>query len=105
MSEERSEQTPESDVGRPALEDIGPEQGAVVSADGKHLTQSPMPVLNPFWSESARDEALLRALRPEHLPPESSEELLPVSVPSPPREEGEAVRRLIQGLVQENARL
>lgn len=65
------------------------------------------PVVNPFWSESARDEAMLRAIRPADLP-DSSPELRPAEagVVSPPKEEGlEAVRMLFQGLVSENARL
>ena len=102
MSENTSERTPDS--GQKALEDIQPEHGALVRPQGPPTSLGPQ--VNPFWSEAARDEAILRACRPAHLPPESQEVQHPqVSSMSPPRDPPEVFRTMMQSLLQENARL
>ena len=69
MSENTSEKTPDS--ARPkALEDIQPEHGALARPVGPPVSLGPQ--VNPFWSESMRDEAILRACRPAHLPAQVS---------------------------------
>ena len=103
MSEQASEKTPESG-GQKALEDIQPEHGAMVRPQGTPTVLGPQ--INPFWSESARDEAILRACRPAHLPQESQEAFPPqVSSVSPPREPAEAFRVMMNNLMRENAGL
>lgn len=102
MSEPPSERTPESG-GQKALEDIQPEHGALVLPQGAPVSLGPQ--INPFWSETARDEAILRACRPAHLPQESQEGPSQVPSVSPPREPSEALKVMMSGLLQENARL
>ena len=106
MSENASEKTPESGGPR-AIEDIRPDHGALMRPQGPPVVLAPSVQVNPFWSESARDEAILRACRPTHLPSEVPEPAQHVAAPvvSPPRESQEAVRRMMQGLLQENAKL
>ena len=106
MSENASEKTPESGGPR-AIEDIRPEHGALVRPQGQPVALGPSVQVNPFWSESAREEAILRACRPSHLPSEVPEPVQHVAAPvvSPPRESQEAVRMMMQGLLQENAKL
>lgn len=102
MSENSSARTPES--GQKALEDIQPEHGALVRPAGPPVSLGPN--INPFWSESAREEALLRACRPAHLPREGQETTPPpTSSFSPQRDPPEAFRAMMQSLWQENARL
>lgn len=102
MSDHTSERTPDS--GHKALEDIQPEHGALVRPQGPPISLGPQ--VNPFWSEAAREEAILRACRPAHLPPESQDGQQPqVSSMSPPREPPEAFRTVMHSLLQENARL
>ena len=101
MSE--SERTPESG-GKKALEDIQPDHGALVGPTGPPVSLSPQ--INPFWSESAREEAILRACRPAHLPREGQDTIpCQATTTSPPREPHEAFRAMVGGLLQENARL
>ena len=103
MSERSSEKTPESG-GVKALEDIRPKHGALTVPSGPPVTLGPE--VNHFWSESARDEAILRACRPTHLPKELPDSFAPAPTSvSPPRDAPDAVRAMVQGLVQENARL
>ena len=103
MSERSSEKTPDSG-GVKALEDIRPEHGALTVPSGPPVTLGPE--VNPFWSESAKEEAILRACRPSHLPKELPDSFAPAQTSvSPPREVPDAVRAMVQGLVQENARL
>ena len=64
------------------------------------------PQVNPFWSGAARNEAILRACRPAHLPQDLPDSFQPVpAAVSPPREMPDAVKSMVQGLLQENARL
>ena len=63
----------------------------------------PVPV-NPFWSETQRDEAILRACRPSHLPSAEVSQA-PVAAVSPPREVPDEFKMMIHGLLQENSRL
>lgn len=103
MSEGSSAKTPDSG-GQKALEDIRPEHGALVGPTGPPVALGPQ--VNPFWSESVREEAILRACRPSHLPSEIPDSCPPVHpTVSPPRELPDAVRTVVQGLMQENARL
>ena len=101
-----SEKTPDSS--QKALEDIRPEHGALARPVGPPTTLGP--AINPFWSESAREEAILRACRPAHLP--SSADDPPPQVyqqamtsVSPQRDIPDAVKAMVQSLVQENSRL
>ena len=73
-----SERTPESG-GLRAIEDAGPADGVMALPAGPPVVLGPEN-WNPFWSESVRDEAVLRAIRPADLPQESLE-LQPVEVP------------------------
>ena len=104
MSEDPSEKTPNSGGVR-AIEDVGPQDGVMMRPSGPPRVLGPE-LVNPFWSESVREEALLRAIRPTDLPPQESPELMPAGTPnvSPPRE-SDAVRAVIQGLMAENAKL
>lgn len=88
-----------------AIEDAGPADGVLVRPSGPPVVLGPEN-WNAAWSEAARDEAVLRAIRPADLRQESPE-LLPVGGPqtSPPRDGPETMRAFIQGLVAENARL
>ena len=101
-----SEKTPDSS--QKALEDIRPEHGALTGPVGPPTALGP--AINPFWSESAREEALLRACRPAHLP-SSAEDPTPqvhqqaVASVSPQRDIPDAVKAMVQSLVQENSRL
>ena len=105
MSEHTSERTPESNGPR-AIEDIQPEHGALVRPSGPPTTLGPQAQVNPFWSETQRDEAILRACRPSHLCREIPEVAPPsVTAVSPPREAPDAVGMMVHGLLQENARL
>ena len=105
MSEHTSERTPESNGPR-AIKDIQPEHGALVRPNGPPTTLGPQAQVNPFWSETQRDEAILRACRPSHLPREIPEVAPPsTTAVSPPREAPDAVRLMFHGLLQENARL
>ena len=80
------------ETGALALEDVPPEAGVLALAsqellplgppttygphrreesrkkDGKGLGGQPAPLVNPFWSQSMKDEAMLRAMRPSSLP-------------------------------------
>ena len=70
-----SELTPEFG-GLRAIEDAGPSDGILARLTGPPVVLGPEN-WNPFWLESVRDEAVLRAIRPVDLPPQQSLELLP----------------------------
>ena len=83
-----SELTPESGGPR-AIEDAGPADGIVARPAGPPVVIGPEN-WNPFWSESVRDEAVSRAIRPADLPPQEAPDLLPTEGQgiSPPRDGG-----------------
>lgn len=92
MSEPTSERTPDSS-GQRAIEDIRPEHGALARPSGPPTTLGPQVPVKPFWSETQRDEAILRACRPSHLPREVPEAGVgQMNSVSPPREAPDAVR-------------
>ena len=102
MSEGNSEKTPDSNP--KAIEDIQPSHGAMVGPVGPPVTLGPG--VNPFWTGSAREEAILRACRPTHLPQEGTEPFPQATTSiSPPREQPEAFRMMMQSLLEENAGL
>ena len=87
-----SMESAKEEAGNLALEDAPPEAGivAVISQemvprgppttygphrreesrkkDGKGVGGHPAPLVNPFWSQTMKDEAMLRAMRPSSLP-------------------------------------
>ena len=88
------EKTPES--GQKAIEDTAKAGGS----------GTPEVATNPFWSDFARSEAALKALRPTSLPREPLEasELARLS---PPKEAtpGDFQNIVIRSMMEENARL
>ena len=61
------------------------------------------PQMNPFWSQRACDEAMLKAMRPSTLPENQGGDTQVAAQASPPREITGA--ELVKGVVEENARL
>ena len=59
--------------------------------------------MNPFWSQRACDEAMLKAMRPSTLPQNQGGDAQVAVQASPPREITGA--ELVKGVVEENARL
>ena len=101
MSEQ--ERTPESEALK-ALEDVKPEEGVMMLPQGQPRSLGPE-AMNPFWSQAARDEAALRAMRPASLPVEDGGVASLKPLLSPQRDEAEMVKALVRSLVEENARL
>ena len=110
-----SEKTPES-VEVKALEDLKAEHGALRPCgdsgepSGRPVSYGPGDgAMNPFWSETTREEALLRSMRPLELPAPGDQVVegsLKQPYYSPPKDmDPVMMQAMFQKLVEENARL